>query len=528
MPWTNQPRGSRPNRRFRLRSQCRPLHIRRRVRSPASAPPCTRISSPLASRSCRSRRIVSSDTARDRTRLLERSSLYCQQLKNMAVPLFAQHSATVQFIQGFMQDSAGLCGIVSAVPSANPTSLPRGTAVRNAWIATLALFLAHGLVFATSDLADSRHKIALHLSNATLGLALLGAAVGSVTAIPIAGIQVTKYGSRLICILSTLCFCLAIAAPGLAFNFWTLFLGLALFGATAGTMDVAMNAQGVLVEECLGKPTMSRFHAMFSLGAMAGAAGRIGRRPARPRVTLSGSWPDARSAVRAGRLESPRIAPTGRRTGGPPRPAAQYAHHAARSQRNRVLHPLKRRSHGRLDRRLPAGRPSTQIPPLPLPGMPSFRPRWQSSACWEITSPCGSATSVPSAMRDFAATGLFLALAAPSASLAMPGFGAAGCGFCDRAPRLRLLRPRPRRRRWSRNRHRHRPRLHRLPGGSARHRLYLTTHHAAPVIRHRCSALPGRYRPLPGLSILPLKTQPSANASSIWNPPRPPATTISL
>jgi Major Facilitator Superfamily len=35
---------------------------------------------------------------------------------------------------------------------------------------------------------------------------------------------------------------------------------------------VAMNAQGVEVEKALLRPTMSRFHAMFSAGAMAGAA----------------------------------------------------------------------------------------------------------------------------------------------------------------------------------------------------------------------------------------------------------------
>jgi fucose permease len=37
-------------------------------------------------------------------------------------------------------------------------------------------------------------------------------------------------------------------------------------------MDVSMNEQGVEVEKEIGRPTMSRFHGMFSLGAMAGAA----------------------------------------------------------------------------------------------------------------------------------------------------------------------------------------------------------------------------------------------------------------
>ncbi len=46
---------------------------------------------------------------------------------------------------------------------------------------------------------------------------------------------------------------------------------LVLYGAAAGANDVAMNSQAVAVEEALGTPTLSRFHAMFSLGALAGA-----------------------------------------------------------------------------------------------------------------------------------------------------------------------------------------------------------------------------------------------------------------
>jgi predicted MFS family arabinose efflux permease len=146
------------------------------------------------------------------------------------------------------------------------------SSVRAAWMGTLGLFLVHGLVFSTWISRIPGVQIALRLTNASLGLALLGAAVGSVTAIPIAGVLVSKSGSRVVCIISTFCFCAALIGPGLAVDFWTLFLSLVGLGATAGVMDVAMNAQGVLVEERLGTPTMSRFHAMFSLGAMAGAA----------------------------------------------------------------------------------------------------------------------------------------------------------------------------------------------------------------------------------------------------------------
>ena len=40
----------------------------------------------------------------------------------------------------------------------------------------------------------------------------------------------------------------------------------------AGANDVAMNAQAVATEKMLGRPTISRFHAMFSVGGIAGAS----------------------------------------------------------------------------------------------------------------------------------------------------------------------------------------------------------------------------------------------------------------
>lgn len=50
-------------------------------------------------------------------------------------------------------------------------------------------------------------------------------------------------------------------------------LTLLLFGATVGTMDVAINAHAVATEQRSGRPLMSGFHALFSLGGLAGAAG---------------------------------------------------------------------------------------------------------------------------------------------------------------------------------------------------------------------------------------------------------------
>ncbi len=135
----------------------------------------------------------------------------------------------------------------------------------------MAIFLVHGLVVATWVSRIPAIQIRLGLNNGVLGLTLLGAALGSVLSTPFCALFLTRYGSKRVTTASTIGFCLALVPLALAPNAIALFAALFVFGALAGMMDVAMNAQAVEVEKALKKPTMSRFHAMFSLGGMAGA-----------------------------------------------------------------------------------------------------------------------------------------------------------------------------------------------------------------------------------------------------------------
>jgi predicted MFS family arabinose efflux permease len=144
--------------------------------------------------------------------------------------------------------------------------------IRRGWWAVISRFLVHGLIVSTWVSRIPAIKDSLHLSNGDLGLALLGAAVGSLTAIPVCGMLVTRCGSSRITTWSGIGFCLSLVLPALAVNGLTLFLALVVYGMMAGANDVSMNAQGVGVEHLLGAPTMSRFHAMFSIGGIAGAA----------------------------------------------------------------------------------------------------------------------------------------------------------------------------------------------------------------------------------------------------------------
>ena len=64
---------------------------------------------------------------------------------------------------------------------------------------------------------------------------------------------------------------LAIAAIGYQYGVAPVVPGLFLLGLGSGTWDVAMNVEGAEVERRLGRSIMSRFHAGFSVGTVAGA-----------------------------------------------------------------------------------------------------------------------------------------------------------------------------------------------------------------------------------------------------------------
>ena len=115
-------------------------------------------------------------------------------------------------------------------------------------------------------------QIKFQLTEAEMGLLLLCHAIGAVTMMLVAGRVIHSFGSRLPVIVGG---CLLILL--LPMVFWLdqiqiIILVLIIAGAGIGTMDVAMNAQAVMVENGLGKPIMSSFHGLWSLGAMSGGA----------------------------------------------------------------------------------------------------------------------------------------------------------------------------------------------------------------------------------------------------------------
>jgi MFS family permease len=146
-------------------------------------------------------------------------------------------------------------------------------AVRTATAATYAAFIGSGIAFASWAARIPQVRDRLELDPSQLGLVLLAVAAGSLVALPLSGPVVARLGSGRTVVAMALLLALGMAtvAVGYLAGPVPVVVGLFLLGFGNGAWDVAMNVQGTVVERHLGRSVMSRFHAGFSLGTVAGA-----------------------------------------------------------------------------------------------------------------------------------------------------------------------------------------------------------------------------------------------------------------
>jgi predicted MFS family arabinose efflux permease len=105
-----------------------------------------------------------------------------------------------------------------------------------------------------------------------LGIALLMPGVGALLAMPFSGRLAHRFSFRPLVAGTLVAFCAALVLPALPTSLVALCLTLLLLGATAGIADMAMNAEGSLVERLLGRSVMSSFHGFWSVGVLVGSA----------------------------------------------------------------------------------------------------------------------------------------------------------------------------------------------------------------------------------------------------------------
>lgn len=138
-------------------------------------------------------------------------------------------------------------------------------------IAVKIAFFLNGFVYANWVSRLPRIQEQYEADNGTIGLVLLAMSVGAVGAMPFTGWLIIRNGSRKVSLASLIVYCAFVPfipwMPGIAF----LILLYIILGISTGMLDVAMNAQAVIVEQQYKKPIMTSFHAFFSIGMALGA-----------------------------------------------------------------------------------------------------------------------------------------------------------------------------------------------------------------------------------------------------------------
>ncbi|WP_433518547.1 MFS transporter [Nonomuraea sp. CA-143628] len=144
--------------------------------------------------------------------------------------------------------------------------------MKRARVAVYLLFFLAGAAVGTWTARIPAIKESLGLSDGRLSLALLAIAAGAVVGMQAVGRLVDRYGSSRVMIPAALLQGVVLVLPAYAANLGTLAAALFGFGVVHGVLDVSMNANAVEVERAWGRPIMSSFHAVFSIGGFAGAA----------------------------------------------------------------------------------------------------------------------------------------------------------------------------------------------------------------------------------------------------------------
>jgi MFS family permease len=162
---------------------------------------------------------------------------------------------------------------------------PSDTAGERALSAIALVFLINGTVLGSwvsrIPAISTRHG----LSKGELGMLLMTLALGAIVSFAIAGAGINRMGSARTTMVFGSLFALMLPLIGLAPSVWLLLPVFLLFGAGTGGMDVAMNAQGVEVEQHLSRSVINALHGCYSLGGVIGAG--MGASAATMNITAS-------------------------------------------------------------------------------------------------------------------------------------------------------------------------------------------------------------------------------------------------
>ncbi len=141
---------------------------------------------------------------------------------------------------------------------------------RRARIATAALFLTNGGIFANLLPRYPEIKADLDLSNAVYGAAIAAFSGGALVAGLAAATLIRRYRSSRVAVVGTIGIAVFVVVAGLATTPLVLAAALFVAGASDSITDVAQNAHGLRVQRTYGRSIINSFHAVWAVGAILG------------------------------------------------------------------------------------------------------------------------------------------------------------------------------------------------------------------------------------------------------------------
>ena len=134
-------------------------------------------------------------------------------------------------------------------------------------------FFVGGALFATWGVHVPSVKAHYGVGEQALAIAMLAGGVGAIVALLQAGRLLARYTPGRLAPVLALVSVAAIGCLTLPTHYYLLLALMLAYGMAGALFDVAINDEASAIEQQSGRPLMSGFHAMFSLGGLAGAAG---------------------------------------------------------------------------------------------------------------------------------------------------------------------------------------------------------------------------------------------------------------
>lgn len=142
--------------------------------------------------------------------------------------------------------------------------------LRRARAGVATLFFTNGAVFANLAPRYPEVKADLAMGDAVYGLSVAAFPAGALAAGLLAAMLVRRFNSRVVAVVGTAFAAFALLAAGIAPTAVAFAVALFAAGAADALTDVGQNAHGLRVERRYGRSIINSFHAVWSLGAVAG------------------------------------------------------------------------------------------------------------------------------------------------------------------------------------------------------------------------------------------------------------------